>query len=49
MLRDSIAGDEAMYFHIIMAASVMAIVPIVILFTFMQKHIVSAMANSTFK
>ncbi len=49
MLRDSIAGDEAMYFHIIMAASVMAIVPIIILFTFMQKHIVSAMANSTFK
>ncbi len=49
MLRDSIAGDEAMYFHIIMAASGMAIVPIVILFTFMQKHIVSAMANSTFK
>ncbi|NGP61808.1 carbohydrate ABC transporter permease [Paenibacillus thiaminolyticus] len=49
MLRDSIAGDEALYFHIIMAASVMAIVPIVILFTFMQKHIVSAMANSTFK
>ncbi|MFD1266544.1 carbohydrate ABC transporter permease [Paenibacillus motobuensis] len=49
MLRDSIAGDEAMYFHIIMAASVMAIIPIVLVFTVMQKHIVSAMANSTFK
>ncbi|AZS13960.1 carbohydrate ABC transporter permease [Paenibacillus lutimineralis] len=49
MLRDSIAGDEAMYFHIIMAASVMAIIPIVLVFTIMQKHIVSAMANSTFK
>lgn len=49
MLRDSIAGNEAMHFHIIMAASVMAIVPIVILFTLMQKHIVAAMANSTFK
>lgn len=49
MLRDSIAGDEAMYFHIIMAASVMAIIPIVLVFTVMQKHIVSAMAHSTFK
>jgi multiple sugar transport system permease protein/sn-glycerol 3-phosphate transport system permease protein len=49
MLRDSIAGDEAMYFHIIMAASVMAIIPIVLVFMVMQKHIVSAMANSTFK
>ncbi|MDK8181444.1 carbohydrate ABC transporter permease [Paenibacillus sp. UMB4589-SE434] len=49
MLRDSIAGDEAMYFHIIMAASVMCILPIVVIFTAMQKHIVSAMANSTFK
>nr|WP_120464911.1 carbohydrate ABC transporter permease [Paenibacillus aceti] len=49
MLRDSIAGDEAMYFHIIMAASVMAIIPIVLVFTVMQKHIVSAMTNSTFK
>jgi len=49
MLRDSVAGDEAMYFNIIMAASVMAILPIVIVFTAMQKHIVSAMANSTFK
>lgn len=49
MLRDSVAGNEAMYFHIIMAASVMAILPIIIVFTLMQKHIVSAMAHSTFK
>ncbi|WP_243735264.1 carbohydrate ABC transporter permease [Paenibacillus turpanensis] len=49
MLRDSIAGNEAMHFHIIMAASVMAILPIVVVFTLMQKHIVAAMANSTFK
>lgn len=48
-LRDSIAGDEAMYFHIIMAASVMAILPIIIIYSLMQKHIVAAMANSTFK
>lgn len=48
-LRDSIAGDEAMYFHIIMAASVMAIMPIIIVYSLMQKHIVAAMANSTFK
>lgn len=48
-LRDSIAGDEAMYFHIIMAASVMAILPIIIVYSLMQKHIVAAMANSTFK
>ncbi|MFI2858664.1 carbohydrate ABC transporter permease [Paenibacillus sp. JSM ZJ436] len=49
MLRDSIAGNEAMYFNVIMASSVMAILPIVIVFTAMQKHIVAAMANSTFK
>ncbi|MCI3926889.1 carbohydrate ABC transporter permease [Paenibacillus sp. TRM 82003] len=49
MLRDSIAGNEAMHFHVIMAASVMAILPIVLLFGFMQRHIVTAMANSTFK
>lgn len=49
MLRDSIAGNEAMYFHIIMAASVMAVLPIVLVFGFMQRHIVTAMANSTFK
>lgn len=49
MLRDSIAGNEAMFFHIIMASSVMAIIPIVLVFTVMQKHIVAAMANSTFK
>ncbi|MEF3313580.1 carbohydrate ABC transporter permease [Paenibacillus sp. GYB004] len=49
MLRDSIAGNEAMHFHVIMAASVMAILPIVAVFASMQKHIVTAMANSTFK
>ena len=49
MLRDSIAGDEAMYFNVIMASSVMAILPIVIVFSTMQRHIVAAMANSTFK
>ncbi len=49
MLRDSIAGNEAMFFNVIMASSVMAIIPIVLVFTVMQKHIVAAMANSTFK
>ena len=49
MLRDSIRGDEHLNFHIIMAASVMAISPIVLIYSVMQKHIVSAMANSTFK
>ncbi|CAM4447428.1 carbohydrate ABC transporter permease [Paenibacillus tarimensis] len=49
MLRDSIAGNEAMYFHVIMASCVMAIIPIVLIFTVMQRHIVTAMANSTFK
>jgi len=48
-LRDSIAGDESLYFHIIMAASVMAILPIIVVYSLMQKHIVAAMANSTFK
>lgn len=49
MLRDSIRGDEHLNFHIIMAASAMAIAPIVLVYSLMQKHIVSAMANSTFK
>lgn len=48
-LRDSIAGNEALYFNIIMAASTMAIMPIVALFMAAQKHIIAAMANSTFK
>lgn len=48
-LRDSIAGNEALYFNIIMAASTMAILPIVALFMAAQKHIIAAMANSTFK
>lgn len=48
-LRDSIAGDESLHFHIIMAASVMAILPIIVVYSLMQKHIVAAMANSTFK
>ncbi|WP_010278310.1 carbohydrate ABC transporter permease [Paenibacillus senegalensis] len=49
MLRDSVAGNEALFFNVIMAASTMAIIPIVILFTLAQKHIIAAMANSTFK
>lgn len=49
MMRDSIAGDEALNFHLLMAASVVVILPIVLVFVFAQKHIVAAMANSTFK
>lgn len=49
MLKDSFPGQEMMSFHLVMAASVVAIAPIVMLFVFAQKHIVSAMANSTFK
>ncbi|MNR67024.1 hypothetical protein D3C85_1908060 [compost metagenome] len=49
MMRDSIAGDEALNMHIIMSASVLIILPIVVLFVFAQKYIVAAMANSTFK
>jgi ABC-type glycerol-3-phosphate transport system permease component len=49
MMKDSIGGDEALYFHLISAASVMIIMPIVLVFIFAQKHIVAAMANSTFK
>ncbi|MBG9737770.1 carbohydrate ABC transporter permease [Paenibacillus alvei] len=49
MMRDAVAGDEALTFHMLSAASVMVILPIVIVFTFAQKHIVSALANSTFK
>jgi ABC-type glycerol-3-phosphate transport system permease component len=49
MMRDSIAGDEALNMHLIMSASVLIILPIVVLFVFAQKYIVAAMANSTFK
>ncbi|TVY09727.1 carbohydrate ABC transporter permease [Paenibacillus cremeus] len=49
MMRDSNAGNEALTFHLLMAASVVIILPIVIIFIFAQKHIVAAMANSTFK
>jgi len=48
-MRDAIAGDEMLNFHYIMAASVIIIIPIVILFAFAQKYIIAAMANSTFK
>jgi len=48
-IRESIRGDEALNMHIIMAASIMVIIPIVFIFTLAQKHIVAAMANSTFK
>ncbi|WJH37244.1 carbohydrate ABC transporter permease [Paenibacillus aurantius] len=49
MMRDSMAGNEALNFHLLMAASVMIISPIVLVFIFAQKYIVAAMANSTFK
>ncbi|WP_028548834.1 carbohydrate ABC transporter permease [Paenibacillus sp. UNC451MF] len=49
MMRDSIAGNEALNFHLLMAASVVVILPIVLVFIFAQKYIVAAMANSTFK
>ncbi|GIP33229.1 carbohydrate ABC transporter permease [Paenibacillus sp. J2TS4] len=49
MLKDSFPGQEMLSLHLVMAASVVAITPIVLLFIFAQKHIVSAMANSTFK
>ncbi|MDQ1912244.1 carbohydrate ABC transporter permease [Paenibacillus sp. GD4] len=49
MMKDSMAGDEALTFHLIMAASVVVILPIVIIFVFAQKYIIAAMSNSTFK
>ncbi|MFH5182038.1 carbohydrate ABC transporter permease [Paenibacillus sp. TAB 01] len=49
MMRDSIAGNEALNMHLLMAASVVVILPIVIVFIFAQKYIVAAMASSTFK
>ncbi|MDD9270762.1 carbohydrate ABC transporter permease [Paenibacillus sp. GCM10023248] len=49
MMRDSIAGNEALNFHLLMSASILVILPIVIMFVFAQKYIVAAMANSTFK
>ncbi|MCU6708367.1 carbohydrate ABC transporter permease [Paenibacillus sp. J5C_2022] len=49
MMRDAIAGDEMLNFHYLMAASLIVIIPIVIVFALAQKHIIAAMANSTFK
>ncbi|CAG7649451.1 carbohydrate ABC transporter permease [Paenibacillus allorhizosphaerae] len=49
MMRDSIAGNEALTMHLLMSASILVIFPIVIVFIFAQKYIVAAMANSTFK
>nr|WP_249716675.1 carbohydrate ABC transporter permease [Paenibacillus sp. J31TS4] len=49
MFKESFPGMEMMSYHLIMAGSVCAIAPIVLLFVFAQKHIVVAMANSTFK
>ncbi|TBL81761.1 carbohydrate ABC transporter permease [Paenibacillus thalictri] len=49
MMRDSVAGDESLTFHLLMAASILVILPIVIVFIFAQKYIIAAMANSTFK
>jgi len=48
-MRDAIAGDEMLNFHYLMAASIIMIIPIVIVFASAQKHIIAAMANSTFK
>lgn len=48
-MRDSIGGNEALSIHLLMAASVTVIVPIVVVFVFAQKHIIAAMSNSTFK
>ncbi|SDD82419.1 multiple sugar transport system permease protein [Paenibacillus sp. UNCCL117] len=49
MMKETVAGNEALTFHLIMAASVLVILPIVFIFIFAQKYIVAAMANSTFK
>lgn len=49
MMRDSIAGDEMLNFHYLMAASIIVIIPIILLFVFAQKYIIAAMSNSTFK
>ncbi|NOU94819.1 ABC transporter permease subunit [Paenibacillus sp. LMG 31456] len=49
MMRDSIGGNESLNFHLLMSASLLVILPIVIVFVFAQKYIVAAMANSTFK
>lgn len=48
-MRDSIGGNEALSFHLLMATSVTVIIPIVVVFVFAQKHIITAMSNSTFK
>ncbi|TVY02436.1 carbohydrate ABC transporter permease [Paenibacillus cremeus] len=48
-MKASNAGNESLTLHLLMAASIEIILPIVIVFIFAQKHIVAAMANSTFK
>ncbi|WP_442602005.1 carbohydrate ABC transporter permease [Paenibacillus sp. KN14-4R] len=49
MLKNSIGGGETLNFHLVMAGSVIVIAPIVLLFIFAQKYIITAMSNSTFK
>jgi ABC-type glycerol-3-phosphate transport system permease component len=48
ILRNT-ANEEAVNYHIVMAGSLIAIAPIIILFIIAQKHIITAMAHSTFK
>ncbi|CAG7654644.1 carbohydrate ABC transporter permease [Paenibacillus allorhizosphaerae] len=45
----NVANEEAVNYHIVMAGSLIAIAPIIVLFIIAQKHIITAMAHSTFK
>jgi ABC-type glycerol-3-phosphate transport system permease component len=45
----NVANEEAVNYHIVMAGSLIAIAPIILLFIIAQKHIIAAMAHSTFK
>jgi multiple sugar transport system permease protein/sn-glycerol 3-phosphate transport system permease protein len=44
-----IGGEEAINIHLVMAGSLLAILPIVVFFSVAQKRIISAMTYSTFK
>lgn len=49
MLKDTFVGTEVANWHLIMAGSVLTILPIVLLFIIAQRYIVQAMSNSTFR
>lgn len=49
MLKDSFAGANTLNWHLVMAGSVLSILPVMAVFVLAQRHIMTAMSHSTFK